>query len=60
METISQNHPGLPTIWNKSTFFYNKLNKFQIKLLWVFLNIDIVLGSIKNKKLFQLYDPLSF
>ena len=40
-------------------FFYNKLNKLQIKLLWVFFNIDIVLGSIKNKKFLRLSDPLS-
>ena len=41
-------------------FFYNKLNKLQIKLLWVFVNIDIVLGSIKNKMFLQLSDPLRF
>ena len=39
--------------------FYNKLNKFQIKLLWIFINIDIVLVSIKNKIFLQLSDPLT-
>ena len=58
---ISQNLPWLPTIWKKGTLsiFYKKLNKLQIKLLWVFVNIDIVLGSIKDKMLLQLSDPLN-
>ena len=46
MEKMSQNFPRLPTIWNKGT--YNILNKHQIKLLWVFFNIEIVLEYIKN------------
>ena len=59
MEKISQNLPRLPTIWNKGT--YNILNKHQIKLLWVFFNIDIVLESKKKKekkKFLRLSDPL--
>ena len=40
-------------------FFYNKLNNLQIKLLWVFFNIDIVLESIKNKKFLRLSAPLN-
>ena len=58
MEKISQNLPRLPTIWNKGT--YNILNKHQIKLLWVFFNIDIVLESKKKKKFLRLSDPLTF
>ena len=60
METIKQNLPRLPTIWKKARlFFYNKLNKLQIKLLWVFINSDKVLGSIKNKKFLNLSGPLN-
>ena len=58
MEKMSQNFPRLPTIWNKGT--YNILNKHQIKLLWVFFNIDIVLGSIKNKNYLSLANLLVF
>ena len=46
---------GVPTNWEMaSLFFYNKLNKLQIKLLWVFINSDKVLGSIKNKKFVEV------
>ena len=55
----SGDFPGLPTIFKKSPLFiYNKLNKLQIKLLWVFTNYNKVLGSIKNKKFLNLSDPL--
>ena len=40
-------------------FFYNKLNKLQIKLLWVFINYNKVLGSIRNRKFLNLSDPLN-
>ena len=51
---------GVPSISNKwPLFIYNKLNKLQIKLLWVFTNYNKMLGSIKNKKFLNLSDPLS-
>ena len=53
-------HGKVPSISNKwPLFIYNKLNKLQIKLLWVFLNYNKVLGSIKNKKFLNLSDPLT-
>ena len=56
----SRDFPGLTTIFKKwPLFIYNKLNKLQIKLLWVFINSSKVLGSIKNKKFLNLSDPLS-
>ena len=52
---------GLPTNFKKCPLFiYNKLNKLQIKLLWVFINCNKVLGSIKNKKFLNLSDPLMY
>ena len=55
----SGDFPGLPTNFKKCPLFiYNKLNKLQIKLLWVFINCNKVLGSIKNKKFLNLSDPL--
>ena len=39
-------------------FFYNKLNKLQMKLLWAFTNYNKVLGSIKNEKFLNLSVPL--
>merc|ERR1712121_273755 len=48
------------TIFKKwPLFIYNKLNKLQIKLLWVFTNYNKKLGSIKNKKFLNFSDPLS-
>merc|ERR1712121_318202 len=56
----SGDFPGLTTIFKKCPLFINnKLNKLQIKLLWVFINYNKVLGSIKNKKFLNLFDPLS-
>ena len=59
MEKIEGTLPGTPLIFKKCPLFiYNKLNKLQIKLLWVFINYNKVLGSIKNKKFLNLSDPL--
>ena len=60
MEKIEGTLARVPTIFNKCPLFiYNKLNKLQIKLLWVFINYNNVLGSIKNKKFLNLSDPLT-
>ena len=40
-----------------SFIFYNKFNKLQIKILWVFINYNKVLGSIKNKKFLNFSRP---
>ena len=59
MEKIVGTLPWVPTIFKKCPLFiYNKLNKLQIKLLWVFINYNKVLGSNKNKKFLNLSDPL--
>ena len=57
----SGDFPGLTTIFKKCPLFiYKKLNKLQIKLLWVFINYNKVLGSIKNKKFLNLSNPLKY
>ena len=57
--TNSGDFSWVPTNFEKCLLFiYNKLNKLQIKLLWVFINSKKVLGSIKNKKFQNLSDPL--
>ena len=60
MEKIVGILAWVPTIFKKCPLFIsNKLNKLQIKLLWVFTNYNKVLGSIKNKKFLKLSDPLT-
>ena len=60
MEKIVGSLSRVPTIFKKyPLFIYNELNKLQIKLLWVFINFNKVLGSIRNKKFLNLSDPLN-
>ena len=59
MEKIVGILAWVPTNFKKCPLIiYSKLNKLQIKLLWVFINSNKVLGSMKNKKILNLSDPL--